>query len=247
VQFLGTGSEKLEERIHEAFPAARVGRLDRDTVRGRGDFERVLNALDAGELDLLVGTQMIAKGHDIHGVTLVGVVGADFALGFPDFRAAERTFQLLTQVAGRAGRGTMPGRVVLQTYHPEHYAIQFAARHDYAGFYEKELRYRKWMHYPPFTAVANVLIRSEKLEEVLGYAGAIGRWFEKRRAPGLRVLGPSAAPLARLKRDYRYHFVLKAESRERLNATLRALQQKLAEQKIPPRGVVVDVDALSLL
>jgi len=247
VQFLGTGSEKLEERIHGAFPQARVGRLDRDTVRGRGDFERVLNALDAGELDLLVGTQMIAKGHDIHGVTLVGVVGADFALGFPDFRAAERTFQLLTQVAGRAGRGTVPGRVVLQTYHPEHYAIQFAARHDYAGFYEKELRYRKWMHYPPFTAVANVLIRSEKLEEALGYAGAIERWFEKRRAAGLRVLGPSAAPLSRLKRDYRYHFVLKAESRERLNATLRALQRRLAEQKIPSRNVVVDVDALSLL
>jgi len=247
VQFLGTGSEKLEERIHGAFPQARVGRLDRDTVRGRGDFERVLNALDAGELDLLVGTQMIAKGHDIHGVTLVGVVGADFALGFPDFRAAERTFQLLTQVAGRAGRGTVPGRVVLQTYHPEHYAIQFAARHDYAGFYEKELRYRKWMHYPPFTAVANVLIRSEKLEEALGYAGAIKRWFEKRRAAGLRVLGPSAAPLSRLKRDYRYHFVLKAESRERLNATLRALQRRLAEQKIPSRNVVVDVDALSLL
>jgi primosomal protein N' (replication factor Y) len=247
VQFLGTGSEKLEERIHGAFPRARVGRLDRDTVRGRGDFERVLNALDAGELDLLVGTQMIAKGHDIHGVTLVGVVGADFALGFPDFRAAERTFQLLTQVAGRAGRGTMPGRVVLQTYHPEHYAIQFAARHDYAGFYEKELRYRKWMHYPPFTAVANVLIRSEKLEEALGYAGKIGRWFEQRRVAGLRVLGPSAAPLTRLKRDFRYHFVLKAESRERLNATLRALRQRLAEQKVPPRNVVVDVDALSLL
>ncbi len=247
VQFLGSGSEKLEERIHAAFPQARVGRLDRDTVRGRGDFERVLNALDAGELDLLVGTQMIAKGHDIHGVTLVGGEGADFALCFPDFRAAERTFQLLTQVAGRAGRGTVPGRVVLQTYHPEHYAIQFAARHDYAGFYEKELRYRKWMHYPPFTAVANVLIRSEKLEEALGYAGMIGRWFEKRKAAGLRVLGPSAAPLTRLKRDYRYHFVLKAESRERLNTTLRALQQKLAEQKIPPRNVVVDVDALSLL
>ena len=115
VQFLGTGSEKLEERLHGAFPRARVGRLDRDTVRGRGDFERILSAFDAGELDLLVGTQMIAKGHDIHGVTLVGVVGADFALGFPDFRAAERTFQLLTQVAGRAGRGTMPGRVILQT------------------------------------------------------------------------------------------------------------------------------------
>ena len=247
VYFLGTGSEKLEELLHGMFPQARIGRLDRDTVRGKEDFERVLNAMNEGELDLLVGTQMIAKGHDVHGVTLVGVVGADVALSLPDFRAAERTFQLLTQVAGRAGRGTVPGRVVLQTYHPEHYAIQFAARHDYAGFYEKELRYRKWMHYPPFTAVANVLIRSERLEEALAYAGQIGRWFEKRKAPGLRVLGPSAAPLSRLKRDYRYHFVLKAESRERMNATLRALQQRLAEQKIPPRSVVVDVDALSLL
>ncbi|MGH9492739.1 MAG: replication restart helicase PriA, partial [Terriglobales bacterium] len=247
VQFLGTGSEKLEERLHGAFPQARVGRLDRDTVRGRGDFERILSAFDAGELDLLAGTQMIAKGHDIHGVTLVGVVGADFALGFPDFRAAERTFQLLTQVAGRAGRGTTPGRVILQTYYPEHYAIQFSARHDYAGFYEKELRYRKWMRYPPFTAVANLLVRSEKLEEALRHAGLIGRWFEKHRAPGVRVLGPSAAPLVRLKRDYRYHFVLKSESRQRLIATLRSLQRELAGQKITARNVIVDVDALSLL
>jgi len=123
VYFLGTGSEKLEELLHGMFPRARIGRLDRDTVRGRHDFERVLGALDAGELDILVGTQMIAKGHDVHGVTLVGVVGADTALGLPDFRAAERTFQLLTQVAGRAGRGNSPGKVVLQTFFPDHYAV----------------------------------------------------------------------------------------------------------------------------
>src|SRR5205814_3997349 len=133
--FLGAGSEKIEEALQEAFPSARMGRLDRDTVRTRHDFERVLNQLHAGELDLLVGTQMIAKGHDIHGVTLVGVVGADFALGLPDFRAAERTFQLLTQVAGRAGRGATAGEVIFQAYAPEHYAIQFAAQHDYSGFF----------------------------------------------------------------------------------------------------------------
>ncbi|MGA8309002.1 MAG: primosomal protein N', partial [Terriglobales bacterium] len=156
VYFLGTGSEKLEELLHGTFPQARIGRLDRDTVRDREDFERALNALDEGELDLLVGTQMIAKGHDIHGVTLVGVVGADMALGFPDFRAAERTFQLLTQVAGRAGRGQTPGKVVLQTYFPDHYAVQYAAQHDFMGFYEKELRFRSWMHYPPYSALANV-------------------------------------------------------------------------------------------
>ena len=146
VYFLGTGSEKLEELLHGMFPQARIARLDRDTVRSHEDFERALNGLNEGELDLLVGTQMIAKGHDIHGVTLVGVVGADVALGLPDFRAAERTFQLLTQVAGRAGRGQAPGKVVLQTYFQDHYAVQYAARHDFIGFYEKELQFRSWMH-----------------------------------------------------------------------------------------------------
>jgi len=245
--FLGTGSEKLEEKLHELFPQARIARLDRDTVRDRGDYERALAALHAGELDILVGTQMIAKGHDIHGVTLVGVVAADFGLSFPDFRAAERTFQLLTQVAGRAGRGDAAGLVVLQTYYPEHYAIQFAARHDYHGFYDKELRYRSWMRYPPYSSVANVLVRSEELQKALNYSGLLGRWFEKTKLPGIRVLGPAAAPIVRLKRDFRYHFVLKGESRTRLNAALRAMLAHAAEQKIPRTNVIVDVDALSLL
>ena len=245
--FLGTGSEKVEERLHAAFPQARIGRLDRDTVRNRHDFERVLNQFHAGEINLLVGTQMIAKGHDVHGVTLVGVVGADYALGFPDFRAAERTFQLLTQVAGRAGRGEMPGKVVLQTYHPDHYAIQFAQQHDYAGFYEKEIRFRKWMHYPPFSALANVLVRSDKLEHALRWTGQLGKWFEGTRNEGVRVLGPSAAPIMRLKRDYRYHFILKAASREKLNASLRRMLGFADGEKIPRTNVIVDVDALSLL
>ena len=245
--FLGAGSEKLEDLLHGAFPSARIGRLDRDTVRARGDFERVLNQLHAGELDLLVGTQMIAKGHDIHGVTLVGVVGADFALGFPDFRAAERTFQLLTQVAGRAGRGETPGKVVLQTWFPDHYAIQFAQKHDYAGFQEKELRYRKWMHYPPFSALANVLVRSDKLEEALRWSGLLGQWFQRTRLEGIRVLGPAAAPIVRLKRDFRYHFILKSPSRQRLNAALRAMLKHAAEHRVPRTNVIVDVDALSLL
>jgi primosomal protein N' (replication factor Y) len=245
--FLGTGSEKVEERLHAAFPQARIGRLDRDTVRNRHDFERVLNQFHAGEINLLVGTQMIAKGHDVHGVTLVGVVGADYALGFPDFRAAERTFQLLTQVAGRAGRGEAPGKVVLQTYHPDHYAIQFAQQHDYAGFYEKEVRFRKWMHYPPFSALANVLVRSDKLDQALRWTGQLGKWFESTRNEGVRVLGPSAAPIMRLKRDYRYHFILKAASREKLNASLRRMLGFADAEKIPRTNVIVDVDALSLL
>jgi primosomal protein N' (replication factor Y) (superfamily II helicase) len=246
VQYLGTGSEKLEQLLHGMFPQARIGRLDRDTVRGRDDLERMLSALQAREIDLLVGTQMIAKGHDIPNVTLVGVVGSDAALGFPDFRAAERTFQLLTQVAGRAGRGETPGKVVLQTLFPDHYAIQFAAAHDYKGFYEKELRFRSWMHYPPFNAVSNVLVRSAKLDEALAWSGVLGKWFESTRLEGVRVMGPAAASIVRLKTEYRYHFLLKSSSRERMNTALRAMIEHAVAQKIPRTNLVVDVDALSL-
>lgn len=246
INFLGTGSEKLEDLLHGMFPKARIGRLDRDTVKGRYDFERVLNQLNAGELDMLVGTQMIAKGHDVHGVTLVGVVGADTALSQPDFRASERTFQLLTQVAGRAGRGNSPGKVVLQTYFPEHYAVQFAAHHDFNGFYDKELRYRSWMQYPPFSALANVLIRSDKLDEALKYSGILGKWFQDTRHEGVRVMGPAAAPIVRLKNDYRYHIILKSASREKLNRLLREMMAFAGEQKISRTNVVVDVDALNV-
>jgi primosomal protein N' (replication factor Y) len=246
VQFLGTGSEKLEDLLHSTFPKARIGRMDRDTVRGHDDFERILSEFQAGEIDLLVGTQMIAKGHDVHGVTLVGVVGADTALGLPDFRAAERTFQLLTQVAGRAGRGEMLGKVVLQTHFPDHYAVQFAAHHDYHGFAEKELRFRGWMHYPPFDSLANIVVRSDKQEEALRYSGLLGRWFEQVRHEGVRVMGPAPAPITRLKKDYRFHFVLKAGSRERLNFVLRAMLATAQQQKIPRTNIIVDVDAMSL-
>jgi len=247
IQYLGTGAERLEHLLHSMFPQARIGRLDRDTVRGRDDLERVLRALQARDIDMLVGTQMIAKGHDIPNVTLVGVVGSDAALGFPDFRAAERTFQLLTQVAGRAGRGETPGRVVLQTFFPDHYAIQLAAAHDYKGFYEKEARFRSWMHYPPFNAVSNVLVRSPKLDEALTWSGILGKWFVATRLEGVRVIGPAAAPVIRLKTEYRYHFLLKSPSRERMNAVLRAMIDHAVEQKIPRSNLVVDVDALTVV
>jgi primosomal protein N' (replication factor Y) (superfamily II helicase) len=245
--FLGAGSQQGEERLQELFPAARIGRMDRDTVRGRSDMERLLARLHGGEINLLVGTQMIAKGHDIHGVTLVGVVGADFQLGLPDFRAAERVFQLLTQVSGRAGRGELPGKVLVQTYHPDHYAIQFAAKHDYPGFVAKEMQYRRWMHYPPFAVLANVVIQSEKLEEATAWAGTLGRWFQQARLDKVRVLGPAAAPIVRLKRTYRYHFVLKAEKRQALGATLRAMLAYAETQGIARRNLVVDVDAVHLM
>jgi len=245
--FLGAGSQQGEEKLQELFPAARIGRMDRDTVRGRSDMERLLARLHAGEINLLVGTQMIAKGHDIHGVTMVGVIGADFQLGLPDFRAAERVFQLLTQVSGRAGRGDLPGKVLVQTYHPDHYAIQFAAKHDYPGFVAKEMNYRRWMHYPPFTVLANVVVQSEKLEEATAWAGILGRWFQHATLDNVRVLGPAAAPILRLKRIYRYHFVLKAEKRQALGATLRAMLAFAEAQGIARRNLMVDVDAVHLM
>src|ERR1700730_9101959 len=154
---MGDGAERVEEYLREQFPAARIARLDRDTARSKREYQQVLGAFANGEIDVLVGTQMVAKGHDFERVTLVGVVAADLALGRPDFRAAEKTFQLLTQVAGRAGRGRLTGEVLVETYYPEHYAIELAAKQDYISFYEKEAHFRRILHYPPFTALANVL------------------------------------------------------------------------------------------
>ncbi len=245
--YLGAGSEQGEERLAEIFPSARIGRMDRDTVRGRGDLERLLARLHSGEINLLVGTQMIAKGHDIHGVTLVGVVGCDHSLSMPDFRAAERVFQLMTQVSGRAGRGDLPGRVVVQTYYPDHYAILAAAKHDYATFVERELKFRRWMHYPPFGVLANVLIQSPKLEEAVAWSSVLGKWFEQAAPPGVRVLGPCTAPIPRIKGTYRFHMILKAEKRSALNAVLHGMLAYGDAQEVPRRNVIVDVDALRLM
>ena len=245
--YLGAGSEQGEERLTEIFPTARIGRMDRDTVRGRHDLERLLARLHSGEINLLVGTQMIAKGHDIHGVTLVGVVGCDHALSMPDFRAAERVFQLMTQVSGRAGRGELPGRVVVQTYYPDHYAILAATTHDYTSFVGRELKYRRWMHYPPFGVLANVLVQAEKLEDAAGWSAVLGKWFQKSAPEGVRVLGPCTAPVARIKGIYRFHLILKAASRRALNAALRGMMAHAVEADVPRRNVIIDVDAQRLM
>jgi len=245
--YLGAGSQQGEERLQEIFPSARIGRMDRDTVRGRYDMERLLARLHSGEINLLVGTQMIAKGHDVHGVTVVGVVGCDHALSMPDFRAAERVFQLMTQVSGRAGRGELRGKVVVQTYHPDHYAIVAASTHDYASFVSRELKYRRWMHYPPFGVLANLLIQSKRMEEAAGWSAILGKWFEKTAPEGVRVLGPCTAPIARIKETYRFHMILKATSRKTLNAALRGALIHAESARIPRRNLVVDVDALRLM
>jgi primosomal protein N' (replication factor Y) len=246
LNFIGTGSEKVEEELHRDFPTARIARMDRDTVSGKRHFETILHGFREGDSDILVGTQMIAKGHDIPNVTLVGVVSADVGLGLPDFRAAERTFQLLTQAAGRAGRGNLPGIVLIQTINPEHYAIRYASEQNYDGFYEKEIQFRKLMRYPPFAALANVLVRSQKQEEALEMSTELGRLLDT--APeGLKILGPAEAPVPKLKSEFRYQLLIKAVDRKRLNETLRGLRRFTQERKWNPTALVIDVDPLTLL
>jgi len=244
--FVGDGAERVDEYLRRVFPNARIARLDRDTVRTKRAYQQVLGAFAKGQVDILVGTQMVAKGHDFSRVTLVGVVAADLALGRPDFRAAERTFQLLTQVAGRAGRGELSGEVLVETYYPEHYAIQYAARQDYISFYEKEAQFRRLLHYPPFTALANVLVRDRKIENAIRWARSLAACFEPFEKHGVKVLGPAAAPLARLRRDYRFQLVLKSPRRGALRKALAAAVNFCAAEEIPAASVVVDVDPVSL-
>ncbi|HWC99534.1 MAG TPA: primosomal protein N' [Candidatus Sulfopaludibacter sp.] len=246
VYFLGMGSEKVEEELHRAFPTARVARLDRDTVTGKRHYETILQEFREGNYDILVGTQMIAKGHDIPNVTLVGVVSADVGLGMPDFRAAERTFQLLTQVAGRAGRGNVPGIVLMQTINPDHYAVRMAAAQDYQAFYEKELHFRRMMLYPPFSAMANVLVRAEKKENAMRMSGELGLLLSP-PPEKLRVMGPAEAPVPRLKNEYRYQFLIKAASRKALNELLRKIRTFAQERKWGATALVIDVDPLTLM
>jgi primosomal protein N' (replication factor Y) (superfamily II helicase) len=244
--FVGDGAERVDEYLREQFPAARIARLDRDTVRTKREYQQVLGAFAKGELDILVGTQMVAKGHDFERVTLVGVVAADLALGRPDFRAAERTFQLLTQVAGRAGRGELAGEVLVETYYPEHYAIQFAAQQDYISFYDKEAHFRRVLHYPPFTALATVLIRDRKVENAIRWSRALAGYFAPFEKHGVKILGPAAAPLARLRRDYRFQFVLKSPHRSALGKALAGALEFCAAKEIPETAVIVDVDPTNL-
>ncbi|HWF39132.1 MAG TPA: primosomal protein N' [Candidatus Acidoferrales bacterium] len=244
--FVGDGAERVDEYLHEQFPKARIARLDRDTVRTKREYQQVLGAFANGELDILVGTQMVAKGHDFHRVTLVGVVAADQALGRPDFRAAERTFQLLTQVAGRAGRGDLSGEVLVETYYPEHYAIQYAVQQDYVSFYEKEAQFRRMLHYPPFTALATVLVRDRKIENAIRWSRALGNYFAPFEERGVKILGPAAAPLARLRKEYRFQFVLKSPHRAALGNALSGCLDFCASKEIPETAVIVDVDPTSL-
>jgi primosomal protein N' (replication factor Y) len=247
VYFFGEGSEHLEERLRKEFPGARIARLDRDTARTKRQYQETLGAFTGGALDILVGTQMLAKGHDFQRVTLVGVVSADSSLSLPDFRAAERTFQLLTQVAGRAGRGELKGRVLIQTFYPEHYAIQDAVKQDYAAFFERELHFRRMMAYPPFTSLANVIVRDTSLEKTIRWSRQLSEYFSPHDDKGVRILGPATAPLARLKKEHRFQFLLKSPKRSVLTKLLSGAMAYCDAKDIPHTAVLVDMDPLSLL
>jgi primosomal protein N' (replication factor Y) len=233
---LGFGTERLQEEVAAMFPHASVGRLDRDTSQRKGAQREILARFHRGETDILVGTQMVAKGHDVPGVTLVGVVAADLGLHFPDFRASERTFQLLTQVAGRAGRGDEAGRVIIQTFLPDHYAIALARTHDYRSFYREELLRRKPHGYPPFRELFQVGVSGLDCVAVEDAAEALAKLARSvPGAPDIEVLGPAPAPLARIRDRFRWQLLLLGD-RESLRTAGRAL---LAHARGRFRGVQV--------
>jgi primosomal protein N' (replication factor Y) len=244
----GLGTERLEATIAESFPAARVARLDRDVADG-ARAEAIIERMRAGEIDILVGTQMVTKGHDLPKVTLVGVVNADAALSIPDFRAAERGFSLLVQVAGRAGRSDRPGRVLIQTRNPEHAAVQFAAKHDVRGFWERELYDRREVGYPPFSRLA--LLRLDALDEdaardAANLLAAAAKTSKEGLARRVDVLGPSAAPIARLRGRYRFRVLLRAAERGPLRATLAIVREAMDRLDRRVRAVI-DVDPVAML
>jgi len=245
LEHAGFGTEKIEQQIIERFPGARVGRVDRDSMRRKGALAAVLSKFATGGIDVLVGTQMIAKGHDFPRVTLVGVISADVGLGLADFRAAERTFQLLTQVAGRAGRGEQAGEAIVQTLYPEHYSIQVACRQDYQAFFERELVYRRSMRYPPTVGLINTLVRGRTLQEAMQTAAAVVRGLQPAAAQApFSILGPAPAPLVKLRGEHRVQFFLKGSRRAAMRQALRDALARMPEVR---RKVTVDVDPLNVL
>ncbi|MBA3640530.1 MAG: primosomal protein N', partial [Acidobacteria bacterium] len=240
---MGFGTERIEAEIRAIFPDARVSRVDRDTVRRKGAITGMLSRFASGEVDILVGTQMIAKGHDFPRVTLVGVISADVGLGMADFRAGERTFQLLTQVAGRSGRGELRGEAYVQTIHPDHYSIRHACRQDYAGFFADEIAFRKEMKYPPAIAMINAVVKSATREGAMTDAADLVRAMRWGGEP-YRILGPAPAPLSRLKGEYRAQFFVKGSHR---GAMRKALVSALDSRPEIRRRTIVDVDPMSVL
>jgi primosomal protein N' (replication factor Y) len=246
IRFAGTGTQKVEDILGKLFPRACIKRMDADVMRKKDDYRRVLGEFRHGEIDILIGTQMIAKGLHFPNVTLVGIIYADMALHQPDFRAGERTFQLLTQVAGRAGRGDVEGEVYVQAFTPFHPAIQYARRHDFVGFYEQEIEFRKQLHYPPTGRVALLTLKGRNEDKVKFSAEHLKRELDKRRTElgGLQISGPAPAPLLRAENFYRYQIMLRTRAMSRLSQSL----SKIVQTLVLPDDVTlaVDIDPVNL-
>jgi len=246
LQPIGFGTEKVEERFRRDFPAVAVDVLDRDSTRRKGSLVRILDRFRTQQTQALIGTQMLSKGHHFPNVTLTAVLNADSILGYPDFRSAEKTFYLLTQVAGRAGRGERRGRVVIQSAFPTHYAIQHALRHDYESFYEAEIQFRRTFHYPPVTSMIAILFRGAKVFDVERAATTCGRMLEEAIAPleGTRMQGPAPAPLSRIKGVYRFQILLRSPHRVALR---RAVEGVMGGRRWAGADVAIDVDPINIL
>ncbi len=240
----GSGTERLEDDLKRLFPEARVARMDSDSMGRKGAYQELVSRMAKKDIDILVGTQMISKGHDFENVTLVGVVNADSALFLPDYRAAERTFSLLTQVSGRAGRGALPGRVFIQTHNPDHYVFKSVVGHDYETFFEEEIRFRREAAYPPFGFLANLVLAGENPEKTEEAAAALASCL-RRQADQVEILGPAACLLSRIRKKFRYQVVLKSQRRFPLH---RLLKDALVFQKNLPGNVkmVLDIDPLDM-
>ncbi|MGH9967863.1 MAG: replication restart helicase PriA, partial [Pyrinomonadaceae bacterium] len=248
IYYVGEGTEQIEAMLTKLFPALRIARIDRDAASRRGLFEKALTEFSEGKIDMLVGTQMLAKGHDFPNVTLVGVVSVDAGLALPDFRAAERTFQLLTQVAGRAGRGDLGGQVLIQTYHPNHYALRHACAQDYEGFYKEEIRHRQNHSYPPFVSLASLLVHGSDLSRVRAEALDLRKEMDSaNRDRACRILGPAPAPLARLKGEHRIQLLVKSRSRRQLRGVVDTALDSLAGRGVNLRSINLEIDPVSIM
>ncbi|MER3632309.1 MAG: primosomal protein N', partial [Blastocatellia bacterium] len=248
IYFVGEGTERVEEMLAARFPKIRIARVDRDSVRRKGELDRILLAFGRREYDLLIGTQMLAKGHDFHSVTLVGVISVDTGLGLPDFRAAERTFQLLTQVAGRAGRGNLQGSVLIQTYYPEHYALKASVKQDYEQFYEREIRFRREMGYPPFTHLISVIASNKDVQVADKTARLFRQALERANTEKIcRVLGPAPAALSRLKGAYRRQILIKSPNRRKLRAVIEEALEIAPTLGCERRFLEIEIDPIDLM
>ncbi len=243
---IGFGTEQVEQELSRLIPRARIARMDRDTTSRRGSQERLIRRWEKGEIDILVGTQMITKGHDVSAVTLVGVILADLSLNLPDFRAVEKTFQLLSQVAGRAGRGREPGRVIIQTYTPDHYAFQHVITHDYKGFFASEIEFRRALNYPPMSRLVHLRVEGPRAEEVKTKAKLLGDGLRERQKKAGRileqveVLGPAPAPIEKLRGRYRWQILLKGSKRSPLLEFAEKARQILPPSRTTRVYIIVD-------